>query len=80
MYWCVCTCGAERWVAGVALRSGAAKSCGCLMREEATARMLGNTHKKRVKKPLVAPMPVHLLPPPIPSACQLTQCWFGAVA
>jgi len=32
-YICRCTCGTEREVSSLHLRSGATKSCGCLRRE-----------------------------------------------
>lgn len=79
MFWCICSCGTEKWVAGVSLRNGDSKSCGCMMSEAMTARMKGNTNRVKAYSP-IAPMPAHLLPPPIPPACQLTRCLFGAAA
>ncbi len=35
-WWCRCTCGSEKAVDGNNLKSGASKSCGCLLREVIT--------------------------------------------
>lgn len=39
-YWkCICDCGAEKIVSGMLLRGGRTRSCGCLQRRLASARM-----------------------------------------
>lgn len=42
-YWnCVCSCGNKKVVKGSNLTSGACKSCGCMQKERAKARAIGN--------------------------------------
>lgn len=42
-YRCSCTCGGEKVVRGISLRSGNTKSCGCIRHE----RMTGDNHPMR---------------------------------
>jgi hypothetical protein len=46
---CRCACGAERVVCGNYLRHGTSRSCGCLQREEVTARSLRHGHHRKGK-------------------------------
>jgi hypothetical protein len=39
-----CACGVEKTVQGTALRSGNTKSCGCLIKDSARARIIPNDH------------------------------------
>lgn len=48
---CTCDCGAERIVAGAALRSGNSRSCGCKARESASSRA---TQRNLIANPLRA--------------------------
>lgn len=45
-YLCVCSCGKERQIAGVSLKNGVTKSCGCLSKELVAKRavVLMTTH------------------------------------
>lgn len=48
-YWnCVCDCGNETTVSGTNLRSGAVKSCGCLLKKEKDTHHLSNTRLYRI--------------------------------
>ena len=45
IFWnCLCDCGNSGIVSGMVLRDGRSKSCGCLMKEQAKARMTTHGH------------------------------------
>lgn len=50
-YICRCDCGNTVMVGQVKLKGGHTKSCGCLQREKATARMKNNNPMKKGKTP-----------------------------
>lgn len=51
LWLCRCDCGTERAVAGVVLRRGSSKSCGCLRRESLRAAKFKHGHSRRNRKP-----------------------------
>lgn len=53
-YWnCICDCGNETVVSGSNLRSGAVKSCGCLIRKEKDTHHLSNTRLYRIWRAMI---------------------------
>lgn len=52
VWWCKCSCGVEKEVLGHSLRSGHAKSCGCLSAELSKTRFIthGKTKTKLYKR------------------------------
>lgn len=48
LWLCWCDCGANKWIAAQALRSGATKSCGCFHRDMMTLRELKSMAGKRI--------------------------------
>lgn len=47
---CVCDCGKEKFVRGKNLRSGAVKSCGCLLKDNVPAKCNGLSHTRLYRK------------------------------
>jgi hypothetical protein len=48
LWHCICRCGTERLVLGIALRAGRSKSCGCFRREGRPKHGLCNTRAYRI--------------------------------
>lgn len=76
MWHCQCDCGNETTVRGSNLQSGQVQSCGCLAREKASQRWMGNKHQGHRW-----PQRYHTVEDVLANCTQVGECleWNGAL-